>query len=239
MRILCYQPFLQHTDCLNQGAAWWSWVQAPTAWRAWWRRAVLGGWWPLMAARWWCGALETTSGATHARFDFVKFECVDIHTHTLALYIYTHSLSLSLCIYTHSLSLSLYIYTHTLSLSCPLPPFLDTHTHTSPAKVVWERLHTAELSWGNQAHIQATRAAHAPQGFDVVCGADLLYQRAALPLLFATCKALLARSGVVLLACKPRNGIGVEAYAEAAQEAGLVAVHTAWMDDVAVLQLRL
>lgn len=105
-------------------------------------------------------------------------------------------------------------------------------------QVVWERLHVMELSWGNEAQVRAARIAHAPAGFDVVVGADLLYQRAALPLLFATCGTLLADSGVVLLACKPRNGIAVGDYLQAARIAGLcAAAETMWIDGVAVVQL--
>lgn len=95
-----------------------------------------------------------------------------------------------------------------------------------------------ELSWGNAQHMEAARTAHAPAGFDVILGADLLYQRAALPLLFATCACLLGRGGTLLLACKPRNGIGEADYLDAARDAGLAAgAPTAWVDGVAVLQI--
>lgn len=111
-----------------------------------------------------------------------------------------------------------------------------SHKATSP-QVVCERLHAMQLCWGDEAHILSAKNAHAPRGFDVVYGADLLYQQGALPLLFATCVALLASKGVVLLACKERNGIGVAAYTAAAHDAGLVVLRMTRQDDVAVLVL--
>lgn len=77
--------------------------------------------------------------------------------------------------------------------------------------------HVAELDWGQKAHAEAVKAAHAPDGFELLLASDVIYQaagHAVKPLASTIARLLRKDAGVALIAYTPR-------YAEASPTPGV------------------
>lgn len=109
--------------------------------------------------------------------------------------------------------------------------FLWAEPCTCPPSVSSNRFTLSRCRWGNDDDVARVRSLGGPDGYDVIIGADVVYVKEAVPLLFQSAAALLARTKApppadvmltppVLLLCHVIRRVAESEILEAARRAG-------------------